>query len=174
MFGRLLLACILALVVSSSVLADWEPGDPEFPNPNELGDRLWWIPLSEYGAQNPGAEPLVRALPEQSNPNQTTVEIELHGFFVRANRSRDGQFDKKFLELSLGSIRESTTQAIGRPAMPQINVMLGIAPDGTVDLNYAGGARDCAVHQRADRTRAAGRNRVSQRRELPRRVSNGR
>lgn len=128
------MALISLPLVSTAHADDWVPGDPVFPDPIELGEQVYWIPLSDHGENNPGAEPLVRALPGQSNGDQTTLEIELHGFWLHASRSRDQQFDRQFHVIDLGSLRGSMSTEIGRPALPNINAMLGIAPDGWVDL----------------------------------------
>lgn len=131
---------LLALTMVSTPLAsvahadDWVPGDPEFPDPTELGEQSYWVPLSEFGENNPGAEPLVRAVPGQSTADRTTLDIELHGFWVRAFRDRDQKFDRQFHALELGSRRATMTTEVGRAALPRINAMLGIAPDGWVDL----------------------------------------
>ncbi|MCH2144590.1 MAG: C25 family cysteine peptidase [Phycisphaerales bacterium] len=131
---RIAFLTIATLSITVPLMADWDTTDPVWPDPQEMGDRSYWVPLNDYGAQNPGAEPIVRVVPELSNLDQTTLDIQLHGFWVRAYRSRDPEMDRRFHSIDLNASRSAFTDAIGRPALPVINSMLGIAPDGTVDL----------------------------------------
>jgi hypothetical protein len=132
--ARLLTAFLGTFFIAMPLVADWDPTDPVWPDPQEMGEEPVWVPLNDFGAQNPGAEPLVRVVPELSNLDQTTLDIQLHGFWVRPFRDRDPEADRRYHSIDLNSNRGALTDAVGRPALPVISSMLGIAPDGTVDL----------------------------------------
>lgn len=104
---------------------NWSPGDPYFPNPSAMPHYPTWIPLDEHGRQNVGAMPTFSVQSSsQGGDESMRVLAQVHGFWVKPNRSSDSEVDRSFLEFRVPGM--GVTDAVGLPQLPVVSGAIGL------------------------------------------------